>query len=104
MWIGFWLLVRSENQMLSAWVMVRPADERATSPTLKSSRNGPSVMARMLAATARRSRHRDCGRLGPRAESHGQSPNTRVDLGVAIRAKHHAAFELLSDFLPRSID
>src|SRR2546423_11285470 len=48
MWIGFWLLVSSENQILSACVMVRPADERDTSPTLKSSRNGPSIMRGML--------------------------------------------------------
>src|SRR6184192_945646 len=46
--MGFWLFVRSENQMLSACVMVRPAGERCTSPTLKSSRNGPSVTRRML--------------------------------------------------------
>src|SRR2546429_4568514 len=53
MWIGFWLLVRSENQMLSACVMVRPADERDMSPTLKSSRNGPSVTGAMLDASKR---------------------------------------------------
>src|SRR6266550_9640524 len=48
MWMGFWLLVRRENQMLSACVMVRPDEERDTSPTLKSSRNGPSVTRGML--------------------------------------------------------
>src|SRR6266480_4153474 len=46
--IGFWLLVSSENQMLSAWVMVRPDDERDTSPTLKSSRKGPLATRGML--------------------------------------------------------
>src|ERR1700730_4603913 len=104
MCIGFWLLVRSENQMLSACVMVRPADDRDTSPTLKSSRNGPSLMARMLAAPRTFSR---CGNglsFNRRAERDAQNAQACMHFRVAIRAKHHAALELLLDLLPAPID
>ena len=44
------------------------------------------------------------GRFGHGAEHQSETPDTSVDLGVAIRAKHDAAFKLLSDLLPWSID
>src|SRR5467141_3175948 len=72
MWIGFWLLVRRENQMLSACVTVRPADERETSPTLKSSRNGPSVMRGMLDGSRDRKPSEDfCSGRRTRTSDHG---------------------------------
>src|SRR5437660_12264064 len=44
------------------------------------------------------------GRRGHGAESQPETPDASVDLRVAIRAQHDAAFKLLSDLLPRSID
>jgi len=44
------------------------------------------------------------GRFGHGAEHQSETPDTSVDLGVAIRAKHDAAFKLLSDLFPWSID
>ncbi|TMG49216.1 MAG: hypothetical protein E6H89_12770 [Chloroflexi bacterium] len=43
-------------------------------------------------------------RFGHGAHDKSDTPDTSVDLGVAIRAKHDAAFKLLSDLLPWSID
>ena|SRR6266446_1885043 len=43
-------------------------------------------------------------RFGHGADDKSKTPDTSVDLGVAIRAKHDAAFKLLSDLLPWSID
>src|SRR5207245_9410038 len=42
-------------------------------------------------------------RFGHGAHDKSDTPDTSVDLGVAIRAKHDAAFKLLSDLLPWSI-
>src|SRR5437764_7693542 len=99
MWIGFWLLVRSENQMLSACVMVRPAAERDTSPTLKSSRNGPSVTVAMLDAFTNGSGR---GRDRPLRDccENVQHSHPRMDLGVAIGAEHHAVFQFFFDPFP----
>src|SRR5437016_7260216 len=44
------------------------------------------------------------GRFGHGAEYQSETPDTSVGLGVAIRAKHDAAHQLLSDLLPWSID
>ena len=44
-WISFVLLVRSENWMLSACVIVRPIEERNLAPAVKSSKKGPSKAA-----------------------------------------------------------
>src|SRR5438093_7312646 len=88
--------------MLSACVMVRPAGERYTSPTLKSSRKRLPVTSAMLDASARRSGSSDRRLLRARVESQG--PHASMDLRMAVRTKHHAAFELLSNFLPTSID
>src|SRR5438093_12180274 len=71
-------------------------------PTLKSSRNRPPVTNALLDASARRSRCGDRGLLRARVESQG--PHASVDLRMAVRAEHHAALELPSDFLPTSID
>src|SRR6266480_3722896 len=104
MWIGFWLLVRSENQMLSACVIVRPADERDMSPTLKSSRYGPSVTGAMLDAFASRSGRRRDRLLRDGCESDVQRTHPRMDLGVAIGAEHHAVFQFLLDSFPAAVN
>ena len=74
------------------------------SPTLKSSRNGPSVTEAMLAAFARWSGCSDRQLLRARSKNQIQDPHARVDLRVAIRAEHHAVLELLLDSLPAAIN
>ena len=78
--------------MLSACVIVRPADERDMSPTLKSSRNGPSVTGAMLDAFASRSGRGRDRLLRDGCENDVQHTHPRMDLGVAIGAERHAVF------------
>src|SRR5881628_553218 len=98
MWISFALFVSSENWMLSAWVMVRPIDERKVAPTEKSSKNGPSTAAivprgRALGGVTRS--------FFSQAEERGSKlANAGVYLAMAVRAQHHAFLELGNDLLP----
>src|ERR1700682_1809823 len=82
MWISFALLVRNENWMLSAWVIVRPMSERKVAPTVKSSKNGPSVTAADIATS----------RDGIR----------RVQFAIAIRAQQIAFRCFLDETRPRA--
>src|SRR5438093_4479604 len=98
MWISFALLVSSENWMLSAWVMVRPIDERNVAPTVKSSKNGPSTAAIVPRGRALGGVPRSLFRQAAERGSH--FADAGVYLTMAVRAEHHAFLELGNDPLP----
>src|SRR5688572_25073096 len=85
--------------MLSAWVIVRPTDERNVAPTVKSSKNGPSTAAIVPRWDGVL---RGVGRsvLRETEECRSDRADARVHLAVAVRAQHHALFQLCDDPLP----
>src|SRR6266516_7180548 len=102
MWISFALFVSSENWTLSAWVMVRPIDERNVAPTEKSSKNGPSTAAivprgQVLGGVPR-------SFLSQTEERGSKLANAGVYLAMAVRAEHYAFLELSNDLLPTPWD
>src|SRR6266542_5094347 len=100
MWISFALLVRSENWMLSAWVMGRPIDERNVTPTEKSSKNGPSTASIVPRGRALGGVPRSF--LSQTEERGSKLANAGVYLARAVRAEHYAFLELGNDLLPRT--
>src|SRR6058998_1046075 len=100
MWISFALFVSSENWTLSAWVMVRPIDERNVAPTERSSKNGPSTAAIVPRGRALGGVPRSfCSQAEERASNFASAS---VYLAMAVRTEHYAFLELGNDLLPRT--